>query len=101
MAARVLVDTFALTASSQIGRESSAPDELAKRAPDIQQAIQSVTEIVIDALELPQEGKESKGFQVTEFGLSFGITLGGEGNVLVSKATFSTTLEVQVKFSRG
>lgn len=94
----VYIETVTIGKDRQVSRDQPSLKLLADRTGDISSAIEVASDSIRSAAS--KLTKDESGLGMTELTVKFGITLGAEGGVIVSKATLSAALEVELKFSR-
>ena len=95
---KVLIRVEALDRSGrQIGWEANLAEAIRSRRDDITRGIAAATEVIsssITAVANPD------GWSLDSVEAKFGITLGTEGSVIISKATVEASFEVTVCYRR-
>jgi Trypsin-co-occurring domain 1 len=98
-APEVRVETVALDASGsrQIGSRTRASEPLGERAAEVQEAIVQASAIAQESLaRVPQRD----GWSISSAEVVFGLTLGVEAGVILSKASAEASFEVTLTVER-
>lgn len=96
----VRVETVALDAagSRQIGTRTRASELLSERAAELQEAVLQASAIAQQSLSrVPQRD----GWRVSSAQVVFGLTLGAEAGVILSKASAEASFEVTLTVERA
>ncbi|MEU9336047.1 CU044_2847 family protein [Streptomyces sp. NPDC048290] len=97
--AEVRVETVALDSSGsrQIASRTRSSAALGDRAPELEEAIVQASDIAQQSLaRVP--GRD--GWQVSSMAVTFGLTLGAEAGVILSKASAEASFEVTLTVER-
>jgi hypothetical protein len=81
----------------EIGGGFDPVDSLGSRAKDIERGIAFGSSVIGDSI---TKVTSPRGWSVDSVEVKFGITLGAEGSVIVSKASFEASFEVTVRYGR-
>lgn len=99
----ILVETISVE-NRQIKRTESQLADLSTRTADIQAAIASLTEVVRNSVRgetiTAAAHADNNGFQLAEMTVKFGLAIGAEGGIIVTKATLTASIDVEIKFVR-
>ena len=96
----VRVETVELDSygARQIGSNSRLSAPLSDRADEVQEAIVRASAIAQDSL---SQVTERQGWAVTSMEVTFGLTLGAEAGVIISKASAEASFEVTLTVERS
>lgn len=83
--------------SRQIGSRARSSDPLSERAPEVQEAILQASAIAQQSLaRVPQRD----GWSISSAEVVFGLTLGAEAGVILSKASAEASFEITLTVER-
>lgn len=98
-APEVRVETVAIDAagSRQIGSRTRTSDLLTERAAEVQEAIAQASALAQESL---AQAPRRDGWSIASAEVTFGLTLGAEAGVILSKASAEASFEVTLTVER-
>ena len=81
----------------EIGWREGVADSLTSRSADIQEAVRTATEILVQT---HLDAAPRAGWRVEQLTAQFSLTMTAEGSLIVAKGTASGTLDITVTLKR-